>query len=65
MYIITAWNELSEHTVRSTNAKIILDKAHEFAAQGLRLSIVRTSTGESVTVRELEEDVGRGQGHSG
>ena len=52
---MTAWDDSHELIVRSINPKIIADKAKDLVSQGMRVTIVRTSSGESLTVHELEE----------
>ena len=41
---------------------MIVQKAKELVADGMRLTIVRTSTGDSLTVHELEEEIAHAKG---
>jgi hypothetical protein len=62
VYIITAWDEMSEHTVRSRDPQVITQKAKDLVRQGMRITITRTTTGESLTVSELESEIAHAQG---
>jgi len=54
-YILTAWNEAAEMTIRTDDAGIVAEKAEQLVAEGWRVSVVETSTGESLTVAELQQ----------
>jgi hypothetical protein len=62
MYIITAWDKTSETHVRAPDATEAMRHAREFVHQGKRISIVRTSDGQTLAFTELEaeaDDAGR------
>ena len=59
MFIITAWDETSETHVRASSRTEALAYAKDLVNKGMRISIVRTSDGESVDVTELGEDADR------
>jgi hypothetical protein len=56
LYIITAWDQTRETTVRAPDASEALTMARELVNQGLRVSIVRTSDGQALAFTELQED---------
>ena len=56
MYIITAWDDASEHTVRSVSPEVIVQKAKDLLQQGMRITIVRTVTGDTITVPGLKQE---------
>jgi hypothetical protein len=58
MYIVTAWNG-SEHLVRCRGPAEALDHAKELVSKGKRISIVRTSSGESVAVTDLQDEIAK------
>jgi hypothetical protein len=62
VYLVTAWNDASEQTVRSISPKVILEKARELVGQGMRITIVRTATGEAVAISDLEAEIAHAQG---
>ena len=59
MYIMTAWTEAAETTVRSKDPKVILERARALVADGMRISIIRTSTGETLAINEIEDEATR------
>lgn len=62
MYVLTAWDGDTETTIKSPDATVIIARATEFASRGLRLSIVRADTGESLAITELLAESEQRQG---
>jgi hypothetical protein len=54
-YILTAWSDDAEMTLRTHEPAVVLKKAAELVADGWRVSFVRTDTCEVITVSELQE----------
>jgi hypothetical protein len=58
VYIITAWDKVSETHVRAPDNATAVRHAREFVNQGKRISIVRTSDGEVLAFSELQAEAG-------
>ncbi len=56
MFVIKAWTADSEETFRTHDPRVAIEVAHRLVADGMRVSIGRTDTGESVTVTELQDE---------
>jgi hypothetical protein len=57
VYIVTAWDENSETTVRARDPAIALARATVLASQGMKITIIRTATGEALAITELQAEV--------
>ncbi len=62
MYIVTAWDDHSETTVRARDPAIALARATALVSQGMKITIIRTATGESLAITELKEEIDRARG---
>jgi hypothetical protein len=56
VYIITAWDKTTETHVRSPDAADAVRHARDFVNRGMRISIVRTSDGQTLAITELEAE---------
>jgi hypothetical protein len=57
MYIVTAWDDDSETTVRARDPAIALARATALASQGMKITIIRTATGEAMAITELQAEI--------
>ncbi len=57
VYIVTAWDDDSETTVRVRDPAIALARATALASQGMKITIIRTATGEALAVTDLQTEI--------
>jgi hypothetical protein len=61
VYIVTAWDDDSETTVRVRDPAVALARATALASQGMKITIIRTATGEALAITELQEEADHGK----